>query len=99
MELLRRVRGDCRHNWKPCLPRFEILPFETPADAYLRSAANAPRARRYTRFGANDLLIAAQAHALGYTVVTDNDKEFARSKIFGAKTGCGELECLFRRAS
>jgi tRNA(fMet)-specific endonuclease VapC len=28
--------------------------------------------------GANDLLIAAQAIALGYTIVTDNEKEFAR---------------------
>jgi len=28
--------------------------------------------------GANDLLIAAQALALGYTIVTDNEKEFAR---------------------
>jgi tRNA(fMet)-specific endonuclease VapC len=28
--------------------------------------------------GANDLLIAAQALALGYTIVSDNEKEFAR---------------------
>jgi tRNA(fMet)-specific endonuclease VapC len=28
--------------------------------------------------GGNDLLIAAQAVALGYTLVTDNEREFAR---------------------
>jgi tRNA(fMet)-specific endonuclease VapC len=28
--------------------------------------------------GGNDLLIAAQAVALGYTIVTDNEGEFAR---------------------
>ncbi|MBV8452793.1 MAG: VapC toxin family PIN domain ribonuclease, partial [Deltaproteobacteria bacterium] len=28
--------------------------------------------------GGNDLLIAAQAVALGYTVVTDNEQEFSR---------------------
>ena len=33
-----------------------------------------------TPIGAHDLLIAAQAVALGHTVVTDNDKEFSRIK-------------------
>ena len=28
--------------------------------------------------GGNDLLIAAQATALGYTIVTDNEREFSR---------------------
>jgi tRNA(fMet)-specific endonuclease VapC len=28
--------------------------------------------------GGNDLLIAAQALTLGYTIVTDNDREFSR---------------------
>jgi tRNA(fMet)-specific endonuclease VapC len=31
-----------------------------------------------TPIGANDLLIAAQGLALGTTIVTDNEKEFAR---------------------
>jgi tRNA(fMet)-specific endonuclease VapC len=30
--------------------------------------------------GGNDLLIAAQVVALGYTLVTDNQREFARIK-------------------
>jgi tRNA(fMet)-specific endonuclease VapC len=34
--------------------------------------------RRDQPIGANDLLIAAQAVALGYTLVTDNEGEFAR---------------------
>ena len=55
----------------------EVLPFETPADAaygLLRTRLE----QASTPIGANDLLIAAQALALGYTIVTDNEKEFAR---------------------
>jgi tRNA(fMet)-specific endonuclease VapC len=55
----------------------EVLPFETPADAaygLLRTRLE----QAGTPIGANDLLIAAQALALGYTIVTDNEKEFAR---------------------
>jgi tRNA(fMet)-specific endonuclease VapC len=55
----------------------EVLPFETPAGAaygLLRTRLE----QAGTPIGANDLLIAAQALALGYTIVTDNEKEFAR---------------------
>lgn len=55
----------------------EVLPFETPADAaygLLRTRLE----QAGTPIGANDLLIAAQALALGYTIITDNEKEFAR---------------------
>jgi tRNA(fMet)-specific endonuclease VapC len=55
----------------------EVLPFETPADAaygLLRTRLE----QAGTPIGANDLLIAAQALALGYTIVTDNENEFAR---------------------
>ena len=59
------------------LGALEVLPFETPADAtygLLRT-----RLEQTGRLiGANDLLIAAQALALGYTIITDNEKEFAR---------------------
>ena len=34
--------------------------------------------RRVQPIGGNDLLIAAQVVALGYTIVTDNEREFAR---------------------
>jgi tRNA(fMet)-specific endonuclease VapC len=59
------------------LGALDVLPFETPADvAYGRLRVRLEQAGR--PIGANDLLIAAQAMALGYTVVTDNEKEFAR---------------------
>lgn len=55
----------------------EVLSFEAPADA----AYGALRARLEQAgrpIGGNDLLIAAQAIALGYTVVTDNERELSR---------------------
>lgn len=55
----------------------EILPFAAPAEIVygkLRAALEALG----TPIGANDLLIAAQALALGYTLVTDNEREFSR---------------------
>ena len=58
------------------LGALEILPFETPADqAYGSIRTLLERAGR--PIGGNDLLIASQAVALGYTVVTDNDDEFS----------------------
>ncbi len=55
----------------------EVLPLEAPADTtYGRLRARLEKAGR--PIGANDLLIAAQALALGYTIVTDNEKEFAQ---------------------
>jgi len=59
------------------LGALEILPFERPADASYGSL-RAQLERAGKPIGANDLLIAAQALALGYTVVTDNEKEFSR---------------------
>jgi tRNA(fMet)-specific endonuclease VapC len=59
------------------LGALEVLPFETPADAaYGGLRAQLEQAGR--PIGANDLLIAAQAIALDCTIVTDNEKEFAR---------------------
>ena len=61
------------------LGALEILPLEKPADvSYGSIRAQLERAGK--PIGANDLLIAAQALTLGYTVVTDNKKEFARVK-------------------
>jgi tRNA(fMet)-specific endonuclease VapC len=59
------------------LGALEVLPLETPADAVyglLRSQLE----QTGKQIGGNDLLIAAQTMALGYTIVTDNEKEFAR---------------------
>ncbi len=61
------------------LGALEILPLEKPADvSYGSIRAQLERAGK--PIGANDLLIAAQALTLGYTVVTGNEKEFARVK-------------------
>lgn len=59
------------------LGALEVLPFESLADAtYGRLRAQLESAG--TPIGGNDLLIAAHATALGYTVVTDNAREFGR---------------------
>ena len=59
------------------LGALEVLPFETPADAaYGLLRTRLEQAGR--PIGASDLLIAAQALALGYTIITDNEKEYAR---------------------
>jgi tRNA(fMet)-specific endonuclease VapC len=59
------------------LSALEVMPFESPADTtYGSLRARLERAGRPT--GGNDLLIAAQALALEYTIVSDNEREFAR---------------------
>ena len=59
------------------LGALDVLPFEAPADAaygLIRTRLEQPD----RPISGNDLLIAAQAIALGYTIVTDNDGKFAR---------------------
>ena len=59
------------------LDAIEVLPFDAPADtAYGQLRARLEVSGR--PIGGNDLLIAAQTIALGYTIVTDNEREFAR---------------------
>jgi tRNA(fMet)-specific endonuclease VapC len=58
------------------LGAFEILPLEKPTDAAY-GALRTHLEQAGTPIG-DDLLIAAQTLALGYTIVTDNDREFAR---------------------
>ncbi len=59
------------------LGALDVLAFEPPADAaYGQIRTRLEQAGR--PIGGNDLLIAAQAMALGHTVVSDNEKEFAR---------------------
>ena len=61
------------------LGALEVLPLEAPADTtYGALRARLEKAGR--PIGANDLLIAAQTLTLGYTIVTDNEKEFAQIK-------------------
>jgi tRNA(fMet)-specific endonuclease VapC len=59
------------------LGALDVLPFEVPADnEYGKLRARLEQAGQ--PIGGNDLLIAAQALALGCTVVTDNEREFTR---------------------
>lgn len=59
------------------LGALDVLPFEAPADtAYGLLRAHLEQAGQ--PMGGNDLLIAAQAVALGCAIVTDNEREFAR---------------------
>ncbi|MFP5469328.1 MAG: type II toxin-antitoxin system VapC family toxin [Alphaproteobacteria bacterium] len=59
------------------LDAMEILPFETPADAIYNQIRTRLEQSGQV-IGGNDLLIAAQTLALGYTIITDNMREFAR---------------------
>jgi tRNA(fMet)-specific endonuclease VapC len=55
----------------------EVLPFDAPADRTY-GALRARLEQRGKLIGANDLLIAAQAIALGHVLVTDNERAFGR---------------------
>ncbi len=58
------------------LQAIEVLPFEEPAELeYSKIRVQLERAG--TPIGANDMLIAAHAMALGYTFVSDNEREFS----------------------
>jgi tRNA(fMet)-specific endonuclease VapC len=59
------------------LGALDVLPFETPAGTAYGSIRSGLELAG-TPIGGNDLLIAAQAIALGCTLVTDNEAEFAR---------------------
>ncbi|ENO84846.1 type II toxin-antitoxin system VapC family toxin [Thauera linaloolentis] len=68
-KLLARVGG--------ILETIPVLPLDIPADAeYGNIRAELEAAGQ--PIGMNDLLIAAHAHALGLTLVTDNTREFRR---------------------
>ena len=55
----------------------DVLPFEPPADVIYASLRMGLE-EGGTPIGAHDMLIAAHALALGCTIVTGNEKEFAR---------------------
>jgi tRNA(fMet)-specific endonuclease VapC len=59
------------------LAALPVLPLDSPAEhAYARIRVQLER--HGTPIGGNDLLIAAHAASLGYVLVTDNEREFAR---------------------
>ena len=67
--LLARVAG--------ILETIPVLPLDIPVDAEY-GAIRAELEAAGQPVGMNDLLIAAHAHALGLTLVTDNTREFSR---------------------
>ena len=66
------------------LSALDILPLETPADRHYGELRQ-HLASQGTPIGPNDLLIAAQALALGLTVVTANVQEFSRVPGLGVE--------------
>lgn len=66
------------------LGAFEVVPLEAPVDETY-GILRAELERRGTLIGPNDLLIAAQALCLGYTLVTDNEGEFRRVEGLGVE--------------
>jgi tRNA(fMet)-specific endonuclease VapC len=72
-------RGSARlsDQLEAILRVLDVFPFEQPADKiYARLRTDLEIKGQI--IGGNDLLIAAHALALGYTIVTDNEREFAR---------------------
>jgi tRNA(fMet)-specific endonuclease VapC len=61
------------------LRAFAVLPLETPVDI-VYGALRARLEETGQPIGANDLFVAAHALALRCTLVTDNEREFARIK-------------------
>lgn len=59
------------------LGAIDILPFEAPADEFYAGIRNRLEERGQP-IGGNDLLIASQSLSLGHTLITDNEREFAR---------------------
>ena len=59
------------------LNALEVVPFDVPADS-VYGLLRARLEQGGQPIGANDLLIAAQAVALGHVLVTDNEREFTR---------------------
>jgi tRNA(fMet)-specific endonuclease VapC len=59
------------------LGALDVLALESPVDV-IYGALRARLEKGGRPIGANDLLIAAQALALGHTLVTDNEREFSR---------------------
>lgn len=72
-------RGSARltAQLEAVLSVLEVVPLEQPTDVTY-GTIRAQLEQAGTPIGGNDLLIAAHAKALGYTVVTDNEREFGR---------------------
>ncbi len=73
----KRGSAELSARCEAALGALEVVPFASPADAvYARLRAALEGTGQL--IGANDMFIAAHALALGCTIVTDNEREFAR---------------------
>ena len=75
--LQRGVSARVRVQMSVILSALDILPFDVPADAHY-GEIRAHLEKIGQPIGANDLLIAAHARALGMVMVTHNVSEFSR---------------------
>ena len=73
----RRASARLFSQLEAVLAAVEVLPLEVPVDSHY-GALRADLEAVGRLIGPNDLLIAAQALALGHIVVTDNEREFSR---------------------
>ncbi|MGV9010846.1 PIN domain-containing protein [Brevundimonas sp.] len=73
----KRGSADLAMRAELVLGSLRILPFEPPMDA-VYGTVRAGLEKAGTPIGDHDILIAAHALALDYTVVTDNEREFRR---------------------
>jgi tRNA(fMet)-specific endonuclease VapC len=60
------------------LGALDVLPLERPTDV-IYGELRAQLEAAGLMIGGNELLIASQALSLGYTIVTDNEREFSRA--------------------
>jgi tRNA(fMet)-specific endonuclease VapC len=73
----KRASSRLSEQLEAVLGAIDVLALEPPADiVYGELRARLERSGR--PIGANDILIAAQALALGHTIVTDNERELSR---------------------
>jgi tRNA(fMet)-specific endonuclease VapC len=74
---MKQASGKLHRDIEGLLSRVPAVPFEAPADKFY---AEIRSCLEYTGkpIGGNDMLIAAQALALGCTMVTGNEREFSR---------------------
>ncbi len=73
----KRGAGQIAERVSELLRRIDVIALEAPVDV-VYGELRAQLARAGTLIGPNDMLIAAQAVCLGLTLVTDNEREFAR---------------------
>jgi len=76
---IRRQSATLTTQLELVLGSLRVLPLETPADEFY-GEIRCDLERRGLPIGPNDLLIAAHAIAQDATLVTDNEREFARIK-------------------